>query len=148
MVLIGNSQNDSFVSSSSISSIVVSSCSNEATRQSIMPQMNEKQKRYRPKDNQNEDTARIRRRRVEINAMKLETKNIRYSKNLPAGHPEKKTDVAIVRSINEIHSSNISVKTTSMMVRQGRVGVSLVPKASSAHRYGMCGRVHSYRIST
>ena len=128
MVLIGKYQNDSSISSSSISNIVVNSSSSEATRRSIAPQITEKQKRRRPKDKQHEDAARIRRRKIEVNAMKVATKQIQYSRNLPTGHPEKKTDIAIVNSINEIQSSNISVKTASMMVRQGRVGISPVHK--------------------
>ena len=128
MVLIGKCQHDSSISSSSISNIVINSSSSQATRRSIAPQIIEKQKRRRPKDKQYEDAARIRRRKIEVNAIKVATKQIQYSRNLPTGHPEKKSDIAIVKSINEIQSSNISVKTASMMVRQGRIGISPVHK--------------------
>ena len=128
MVLIGKCQHDSSISSSSISNIVINSSSSQATRRSIAPQIIEKQKRRRPKDKQYEDAARIRRRKIEVNAIKVATKQIQYSRNLPTGHPEKKSDIAIVKSINEIQSSNISVKTASMMVQQGRIGISPVHK--------------------
>ena len=123
LVLVGNSQNDSSISSASISNIVVdssvNSLPNEATGESIAPKMKETQKRRRPKDKQLEDVVWLRRRRSEVNVMKLATKNIQYSRNLPRGHPEKKSDIGIVRSLNEMHSCNISVKTAIMMVRKG-----------------------------
>ena len=132
LVLVGNSQNDSSISSASISNIVVDSSVNsipsEATGESIAPKMKETQKRRRPKDKQLEDAVWLRRRRSEVNVIKLATKNIQYSRNLPRDHPEKKSDISIVRSLNEMHSCNVSVKTASMMVREGRIGVSPIPK--------------------
>ena len=76
----------------------------------------EKQKRSHSKNKQYEDAARIRRRRVEVNTMKVATRKISYSRNLPNGYSEKKSNIEIVRQANELHPSNISVKTASMMV--------------------------------
>ena len=81
MVLIGKCQNDSSISSSSISNTVINSSSSQATRRSIAPQIIEKQKCRRPKDKQYEDAARIRRRKIEVNAIKVATKQTQYSRN-------------------------------------------------------------------
>ena len=137
-VLLGNNQNDSSISSTSLTSNVAGSISFEtnqsSTARSLLSEISvkEKQKRRRPKDKQYDDAARIRRRRVEVNAMKVATRKISYSRHLPNGHPEKSSDIDIVRGVNELHSSSISVKSASMMVRDGRIGVSPLPYGPSS----------------
>ena len=80
----------------------------------------EKHKHRNPKDKHYKDTARIRQKRVEINTMKVAMRKIQY---LLKGHPAKGSYISILSKVNELHSSNISVKTTFIMVREGQIGV-------------------------
>ena len=54
--------------------------------------------------------------------MKLATARISVSSGLPPLHPDKKSAATIVREINIEHGSDISRKSATMMVLQGRIG--------------------------
>ena len=55
--------------------------------------------------------------------MKLVTTKIVTSRDLPSGHEEKKSDAMLVREINQVQGSSVSVKSASMMVQERKVGV-------------------------
>ena len=63
--------------------------------------------------------------------MKLASTKIQFSRLLPTDHNEKNTDIAIVRETNKLCGSILSVKSASMMMREGRVGVSPKKKGPS-----------------
>ena len=92
-----------------------------------------KRKRLRSKDKQHHDAMKIRRRKTETFAMKVATTRIGTSRMLPQGHPEKLSDNKIVKLVNGEYDTNIITKTASMMVREGRIGMS--PKRRGPNKY-------------
>ena len=78
----------------------------------------------RSKDKQHRDALKIRRRKNEVSAMKVATTRIATSRMLTKGHPKKLSDVMIVKQVNDKYATNIVTKTASMMVRDGRAGMS------------------------
>ena len=56
--------------------------------------------------------------------MKLATTRIAVSSGLPPRHPDKKSAANILREINIEHGSDISRKSATLMVLQGRTGES------------------------
>jgi hypothetical protein len=57
-------------------------------------------------------------------AMKAATTRIKRSKDLPKGHPEKKTIKVIVKEVNDAYNANVSMKTAADYVRKGFIGTS------------------------
>jgi hypothetical protein len=57
-------------------------------------------------------------------ALKAATTRIKYSKDLPKGHPDKKTMKVIVKEVNDAYTANVSVKTAADYVRKGLAGTS------------------------
>ena len=85
---------------------------------------NTKRRRVGSKEKQHRDAMKIRRRKKETSAMKVATKRIATSRMLPHGHPEKLSDIKIVNLVNNEYKTTVVAKTASMMVRQGRIGMS------------------------
>ena len=56
--------------------------------------------------------------------MNLATTRIAMSSGLPPRHPDNKSAVTIVRETNLEHCSDISCKSATTMVLQGRIGES------------------------
>ena len=55
--------------------------------------------------------------------MKQTTTRTHASWYLPTWHIDTRSDLSIVRDTNDIFGSNISVKTASMTVREGQIGI-------------------------
>ena len=81
-------------------------------------------RRRTSKQKQKHDTKRMRVNRTEHHAMKATTTAIIVSQKLPLGHKCKTSANKIVKEVNEYYKPNLTTKTTSMMVREGRIGVS------------------------
>ena len=56
--------------------------------------------------------------------MKLVTARIAVSYGIPPCHPDKNSDATIVREINLEHGGDISRKSATIMVLQGKIGES------------------------
>ena len=56
--------------------------------------------------------------------MKAATTVIVTSQKILRGHKDKKSNNKIVKEINEYYKSNLNKYTASMMVQEGRIGVS------------------------
>ena len=56
--------------------------------------------------------------------MKMATASISVSSGIPTRHPDKNSAATIVHNINLEHGSDISRKSETMMVMQGRIGES------------------------
>jgi hypothetical protein len=57
-------------------------------------------------------------------ALKAATTRIKASKDLPKGHPSKKTIKVIVQEVNQAYKANLSTITAAKYVRMGLIGVS------------------------
>ena len=79
-------------------------------------------RRQRSKENQQDDATKIRLKKIESNAMKLETARIKVSFGLPTCRRYKKYTANIVRKINLEHVSDISCNIAIMIVLQGIIG--------------------------
>ena len=74
-------------------------------------------------DKQYQDAINLRRDKVESQTKKVATTRNDISRALSPVHVENRSDVAVVRNTIEQYGSNVSHKTSSIMVHQGRVGI-------------------------
>lgn len=95
--------------------------------------LSERRKWRRSKEKQHHYAVKIRNNRVESKSTNLVTTRISVSRTLPHRYPDKRSDTAIARNVNEIYQIIIRVKTASTMVRYGRMGMP--PKDLGTSRY-------------
>jgi len=73
-----------------------------------------------------EEAEKQKKRKVQSAAVKTATTRIVNTLELSPSNPNKKSQMQIVREVNQSHGTNISHKTVSRMVREGKIGMSPV----------------------
>ena len=91
---------------------------------SIVSAQHSKKGRRTSKQKHKDDAQKRIVQKKETEAIKMATTWIDKTRKLAAGDPKKKSQKEIVRQTNELMGTNISDKTVSRMVREGRIGTS------------------------
>ena len=83
-----------------------------------------KKRRRSSKEKHKDDAEKRRAEKLESKAIKTATTRIANMATMPDGNPMKVSQMKVVEDVNKMFKTNISHKTVSRMVREGRIGTS------------------------